>query len=353
MMKNYSFSLSPSAFQKKLLHWFDKHGRKDLPWQKNKTPYRVWISEIMLQQTQVNTVITYYERFMEKFSGVEQLAKSDEDTVLLFWAGLGYYHRARHLHSAAKKIFFEWQNQFPETLEDLQTLPGIGRSTAAAILSLAFETPATILDGNVKRVLSRLHAVQEWPQEKILWALAEKYSAEHRPADYTQAMMDLGATICTRGKPRCGECPFEKNCLAHLQGIEKDLPLKKPRKKLPIRAKTFFIFRYQEQILLEKRPTRGIWSGLFSFPEENTQLSSNEIKKVCRERFQQKTFTIQCQESFRHTFTHFHLDILPVVIDIKAPLVKEGYFWYKLQQSNHIGVPAPVKLLLNQLEVPV
>ncbi len=349
-MKQHSFSLSATTFQKKLLKWFDTHGRKDLPWQKNKNPYRVWISEVMLQQTQVTTVIPYYERFMEKFPDVEKLAKADENVVLHFWAGLGYYHRARHLHSASKKIFFTLDNQFPDNLESLQTLPGVGRSTAAAILSLAFEKPATILDGNVKRVLSRLHAIDEWPLDKTLWEIAEKYSAKKRPADYTQAMMDLGATICIRGKPRCERCPFVKNCLAHLQGIEKDLPLKKPTKKLPVKTVTFFIFRYQNHIFLEKRPASGIWSGLFSFPEESNLLTTSEIKKICRKRFLCNPAKIQCWDSFRHTFTHFHLDILPAIIDLKESLEKEAQFWYKLEQNLNIGVPAPVKKLITQLE---
>lgn len=350
-MKPYSFSLSATAFQKKLLRWFDIHGRKDLPWQQNKNPYRVWISEVMLQQTQVTTVIPYYERFMEKFPDVEKLAKADEDEVLHFWAGLGYYHRARHLHSASKKIFFELHNQFPDTHDSLQTLPGVGRSTAAAILSLAYEKPATILDGNVKRVLSRLHAIQDWNLDKTLWEIAEKYSAKNRTADYTQAMMDLGATICIRGKPRCEQCPFKKDCVAHRMGIEKNLPLKKPSKKIPVRTATFFMFRCEDQIMLEKRPPEGIWSGLFSFPEEKGLLKPATVKKICHDRFQQYALKIKCFDSFRHTFTHFHLDILPILIDIKEPLEKTGYFWYKLQQNIPIGVPAPVKKLLLQLEI--
>ena len=243
--------LSPKKFQTQILSWFDQHGRKTLPWQLNKTPYRVWVSEIMLQQTQVSTVIPYFQRFMERFPDVASLAAATEDEVLHLWTGLGYYSRARNLHRTAKIVMEMHQGVFPDELEALEKLAGIGRSTAGAIRPLAFEKKAAILDGNVKRVLTRLHGITEWPGEnKVaaqLWSLAEKYSPEQRIADYTQAMMDIGATLCVRGTPRCGDCPFQKFCVAYQQGIAKDLPKKKPSAKIPVRQATLLVFLKNDQ----------------------------------------------------------------------------------------------------------
>lgn len=350
--------LKPHQFQKIILNWFSQHGRKNLPWQKDKTPYRIWVSEIMLQQTQVNTVIPYFERFMQQFPTLESLAKAEEDTVFHFWAGLGYYHRAKHLHYAAKKIFFELQGKFPNELTELESLPGIGRSTAGAILSIAFGKNMPILDGNVKRVLTRLHGITEWPGEKttgeLLWTIAEKYTPNKNCADYTQAMMDLGATLCTRGKPQCEQCPLQKYCVAHEKGLEKQLPKAKPRKTLPVRMATLLIIRHQQSVLLEKRPTKGVWSGLWSLPEITGTPSMHDIKLACRNQFHLTIKKLQFSEPFRHTFSHYHLDITPalLVVEKKPPKIMEDtqQIWYNLRESPLVGIPQPVKSILNQLE---
>ncbi|HSW70342.1 MAG TPA: A/G-specific adenine glycosylase, partial [Gammaproteobacteria bacterium] len=270
--------IQPHLFQSQLLQWFDQYGRHDLPWQQDKTPYRVWVSEIMLQQTQVTTVIPYYQRFMERFPDIKTLANADEDTVMHYWSGLGYYRRARYLHAAAKKIMSDFHGKFPDNLADLITLPGIGRSTAGAILSIAFQKQAAILDGNVKRVLTRLHGITDSIDEKTLWPLAEKYTPIHRTDHYAQAMMDLGATLCVRGKPRCEVCPFNKKCVAHTKDIAASLPIKKPRKSLPVHEATFLILRHKDLVLLEKRAPIGVWAGLWSLPQFEGHVTSKTLK---------------------------------------------------------------------------
>lgn len=356
MKKNAT--LNSKSFPRLLLRWFDLHGRKDLPWQKNKTPYRVWVSEIMLQQTQVSTVIAYFERFMTAFPDVHALANAREDDVLHLWTGLGYYQRARHLHKTAKLLIRQYHGDFPSEVCDLETLPGIGRSTAGAIRSIAFEKKAPILDGNVKRVLTRLHGITEWPGEKHvtekLWKLAEDYSPSKRAADFSQAIMDLGATLCVRGQPRCDECPFEKYCIARKKGIEKQLPQAKPRKSLPTRKTIFLILRNGTgSVLLEKRPARGVWAGLWSFPEIETDTSVNEIKNTCRKRYKLSIDNITYGEPFRHTFSHYHLDIQPVFLKVAQAanrvMENDQIIWYTTRQSQRVGLPAPVKLLLSEI----
>jgi A/G-specific adenine glycosylase len=349
--------MKSAEFQKKILTWFDKDGRKTLPWQINKTPYRVWISEVMLQQTQVNTVIPYFERFMQRFPTIESLARAKEDEILHLWTGLGYYSRARNLHRSAKKIVEQCNGIFPETLEELQMLPGVGRSTAGAILSLAFQQPATILDGNVKRVLTRFSGITEWPGEKSalekLWKTAESLTPKKRVADYTQAMMDLGALVCVRGKPLCEKCPLEKMCLARELGIEKNLPLAKPKKILPVKQATFFILHYQQEIFLQKRPPVGIWGGLWSLPEFSGFMSEDDISVFCWQQFKLKSQQIKMGQFFRHTFSHYHLDILPIFIQVKNKPSKimdsDQQIWYNLKHSQIIGLPAPIKKILKDL----
>ncbi len=351
-------TVAPLEFQQLLLNWFDHFGRRGLPWQQNKTPYRVWISEIMLQQTQVSTVITYFNRFIEHFPTVEKLAAANEDTVLHLWTGLGYYNRARNLHKAAKIITQHSHGKFPDQLNELEKLPGIGRSTAGAILSIAFNQSAAILDGNVKRVLTRLHGITEWPGskkiEEQLWLLATQYTPVQRTADYTQAIMDLGATLCMRGKPRCTECPFQYFCSAHAQGIEKTLPMTKPRKTLPVRQLTLLILRKEPHlILLEKRAPIGVWASLWSLPEIDGTPSASTIRKLCKQRFQFNVEQLLFGKSFRHTFSHFHLDIVPALLSVKtgSKIMEDAQqIWYNLQRAQAIGLPAPVKLLLNNLE---
>ena len=342
-----------------ILKWYDQHGRKTLPWQQDKTAYRVWVSEIMLQQTQVQTVIPYYQRFMERFPNLMTLALASDNEVLHLWTGLGYYTRARNLHRAAKMLLESYNSIFPDDVEELQLLPGIGRSTAGAIVALAYEKKATILDGNVRRVLARLHAIQTWPGEKettaSLWTIAENLTPNKRIADYTQAMMDIGATLCTRGTPKCGSCPLQPHCSAFQLGIAKQLPVSKPKKIIPIRQATLLmIMKNPHTILLEKRPPTGIWGGLWSLPEISGTPTYEEVKQECNQRFHYVVKDIQPGKIFRHTFSHFHLDIAPALISVRVTTRKlmeaESQIWYNLQEPSAIGLPAPVKKLLLELE---
>ena len=345
----------PHTFSSRVLEWFDHHGRKDLPWQKNPNPYRVWLSEIMLQQTQVKTVIPYFERFTAAFPDVANLASAHEDQVLHLWTGLGYYARARNLHSAARQVFFDLDGQFPDTLEGLTALPGVGRSTAGAILSIAFGQRASILDGNVKRVLARYHRVEGWPGKtavhKRLWEIAEQYTPDERCADYTQAMMDLGATLCTRSSPACERCPLASDCEARAAGDQLDYPGKKPRKTLPVRSTHFLIARDSEgAIWLEKRPASGIWGGLWCFPEiENAEAAGDH----CLDLWGTEPRRVSTWPDFRHTFSHYHLDITPVVVELDtAPAqVMEGSvrLWYNLREAPRVGLAAPVAGLLEKI----
>jgi A/G-specific adenine glycosylase len=350
-------STTPQQFQALLLNWFDCHGRKHLPWQQNKTPYRVWISEIMLQQTQVNTVIPYFERFMRQFPDLTSLAAAHEDEVLHLWAGLGYYSRARNLHRAAKTIMETCRGNFPNTLSALLQLPGIGPSTAGAILAIAFNQKAPILDGNVKRVLARFHGMTEPVNEKRtenkLWEWALHYTPDKRIADYTQAMMDLGATLCTRGKPACTSCPLVQHCVAHEQDIALQLPKKKASRELPIRAATFLIVKCGQQILLYKRPPTGIWGSLWSLPEIAGAPEKGAIRAFCKRQFQVLDTHYQKLPPFRHTFSHYHLDIFPVVIEIKKSPVRimedAQQIWYNPHKPDSIGLPKPVQLIMRAL----
>lgn len=350
-------TLSPALFQKTLLAWFDRHGRKTLPWQINKTPYRVWISEMMLQQTQVSTVIPYFERFMQRFPDLITLANADDNDVLHLWAGLGYYSRARNIHRAAKMILNEYQGKFPDTSQSLQTLPGIGQSTAGAILSIAYQQPAPILDGNVKRVLSRLHGISDPINDKAtetrLWELANRYTPKKRVADYTQAVMDLGATFCTRNKPACERCPFMKPCVAYQQDRVALIPAKKTARKIPTRKATFLILKKGNQILLLKRPPVGIWGSLFSLPEIPGEPELAAIRDFCQQQFRFSVIAFQALKPFRHTFSHYRLQIFPVLIECKkAPLKAmedSEQIWYNLLDPESVGLPKPVQTILRGL----
>ncbi len=350
-MSKKSYSLS-----KNLLTWYDKQGRKNLPWREKITPYRVWISEIMLQQTQVKTVIPYFERFIARFPTVGDLAKASEDEVLHLWTGLGYYARARNLHRAAKKIHTENKGVFPNTLETLQSLSGVGRSTAGAILAIAFNQQATILDGNVKRVLTRFHAIEGVPSQShinaLLWDVAEKHTPKKRTADYTQAIMDLGATLCLRTKPLCDACPIASDCEAFLQGRVSEFPTPKPRKSIPMRSVNVLIFHdtKNNQVLLEKRPPVGIWGGLWSFPECS---SDAEILRWCEKTLNLKIVTMKALPVFKNVFTHFQLNITPIYISKYAykMAVSESteQMWYRLDEPCELGFSAPVKRLIQNL----
>lgn len=350
--------IKPKNHQKQVLTWFDRHGRKTLPWQQDKTPYRVWVSEIMLQQTQVSTVIPYFERFMQRFPDLASLAAAEQDDVLHFWTGLGYYTRARNLHRSAKIIMNEHHGVFPQEIEALQTLPGIGQSTAGAIRAIAFQQHAPILDGNVKRVLTRLLGITTWPGEKKvhaqLWDVATQLTPHQRVADYTQAMMDIGATLCTRSKPQCETCPLKKNCIAFEKNIAASLPRKKPKKKIPVRDVTLVVLKNNDTVLLEKRANSGVWGGLWSLPEITGHALQRDVKTFCTTQFNMSVAQIQFGEIFRHTFSHFHLDILPVFVHIKKNVRKrleaDKQIWYNVSHPDAVGLPAPVKRLLDSGE---
>jgi A/G-specific adenine glycosylase len=348
--------MSDDTFSSALLAWYDQYGRKHLPWQQARTPYRVWVSEIMLQQTQVNTVLPYYERFMRRFPTVSELALADEDTVLHHWTGLGYYARARNLHKTAQLVHGQHGGNFPQTVEELSALPGIGRSTAGAILALGSGKHAVILDGNVKRVLCRVHCVEGWPEQpkvqQKLWQLAERLTPFARCAEYTQAIMDLGASLCARSKPACALCPVNTLCAAHLGNRTAEFPQRKPAKTLPVKSTFMLIFHHQEaqQVLLEKRPPQGIWGGLWSFPETD-DISSFDT--VLNGALFAAPETAQRWSALRHTFSHYHLDITPVVIPLDrrhiSIMENERWHWYDLRQPAELGLAAPVKKLLAKL----
>jgi len=344
------------TFSDQLLNWFDKHGRKDLPWQQNVTPYRVWLSEIMLQQTQVKTVIPYFERFTQRYPDINSLAVAPTDDVLALWTGLGYYARARNLHKAAQTIKTKHNGQMPKKIEQLIALPGIGRSTAGAIMALAHNQRAPILDGNVKRVLARYYQVEGWPGKKPvenkLWTLAEQLLPEHRIAHYIQAQMDLGATLCTRTKPSCEQCPLKDNCQAFLHDFPQNYPHSKPKKIIPIKETYWLVMQSQSgKVLLERRPPSGIWGGLWSFPEVE---SPTEISDICTEKFNLNIATVTIKPSFKHVFSHFKLSIHPHLIEgtITPMQINENNNgqWYKISEALLLGLPAPVKYFLHSLQ---
>ncbi len=347
-MKNKKFSQA-------ILKWYSKHGRKNLPWQNNRTAYRVWLSEIMLQQTQVITVVPYFEKFIKQFPGVIDLANAAEDEVLHLWSGLGYYARARNLHKTAKIIRHDYAGNFPDNFEQMNALPGIGRSTVGAILAQARGQRHAILDGNVKRVLARFHEVEGWTgQAKVqqtLWQFAEQHTPNDHLADYTQAIMDLGATLCTRAKPGCDSCPLAGDCLALKTNRVTELPTPKPRKKLPVKqARLLMMLNDNNQVLLEKRPPTGIWGGLWSLPEIELD---KDIKDHCLQQWQFKVTHIEDTESFRHTFSHYHFDITPCLVKVNNPeqcvMEAERIVWYNTSQTDRRGLAAPIKTILNRL----
>ncbi|MET0070546.1 MAG: A/G-specific adenine glycosylase [Candidatus Thiodiazotropha sp.] len=342
-------------FARRVLAWFDDHGRKDLPWQHPRDPYRIWVSEIMLQQTQVNTVIGYFQRFMEAFPDVAALAAAERDRVLHHWSGLGYYARARNLHRAAREIMAQHQGRVPADIETLQTLPGIGRSTAGAIRSLAFGEYAPILDGNVKRVLARHFAIPGWPGrsavQKQLWQLSGELTPRRRTADYNQAIMDLGATRCTRGRPNCGACPLQATCRALAEGNPSRYPAPKPKKALPVRDTRMVILSDSSgDILLEQRPPSGVWGGLWSLPESP---SGQRLENWCRDVLGYEVVEQTRLPPRRHSFSHFHLDITPVLVALKNPaqgLMDGGArVWYNLSQPDDRGLAAPVSRILSEI----
>ncbi len=341
-----------SEFSDRVLQWFGEHGRKDLPWQQNASPYGIWVSEIMLQQTQVQTVIPYYERFMRRFPDVVSVASADIDDVLQFWSGLGYYARARNLHRAARIIREQFAGAFPRTFDDVVGLPGIGQSTAGAILSLAYDERHVILDGNVKRVLARHQAIEGWPGKsevtKKLWSVAEENTPVQRSADYTQAIMDLGATLCTRSKPACGTCPVGDDCKARLSDAIEWFPGRKPKKAKPLKQTTMIMAINDNAVYLERRPAAGIWGGLWSLPEVD------DVDDWCWRVLHASPGDAEARDTVRHSFSHFDLDIRPVVVRVDAVSRKVAdspdATWHSLGDKPPGGIAAPVQKLINTLK---
>ncbi|MBE2893950.1 A/G-specific adenine glycosylase [Spirabiliibacterium falconis] len=351
-------SSASAPFASAVLAWYDRYGRKHLPWQQNKTAYKVWLSEVMLQQTQVATVIPYFERFIATFPTITALADAPLDEVLYLWTGLGYYARARNLHKAAQRIRDEHGGEFPTTFEQVLALPGIGRSTAGAILSSCWQAPYPILDGNVKRVLARVFAISGWAGEKAvgdkLWALSAQVTPNTHVADFNQAMMDIGAMVCTRSKPKCGLCPVNRLCKAYDEDNWQAYPGKKPKKVLPEKQCYFVLLLKQDTVLLQQRPAQGLWGGLYCFPQFDERVTALS--------FLQHYAASQIQElpCFRHTFSHFHLDIQPLIgrmrdgaqekcADDVLSVSSEQNYWYNLQLPAKIGLAAPMKNLLEMI----
>jgi A/G-specific adenine glycosylase len=337
----------------RLLAWFDAHGRHDLPWQRHRTPYSVWVSEIMLQQTQVGTVIPFYERFMQRFPTIAALAAAPLDDVLASWAGLGYYARARNLWRSARIVAAEHGGELPAAFDALHALPGIGRSTAGAILAQAHGRRWPILDGNVKRVLARYHAVAGWPGAPAvsdeLWRHAETHTPHERVAEYTQAIMDLGATLCTRARPACTVCPLATECAAASRGTQALHPAPRPKRARAQRHVAVLVVRAPDgRVLLERRPTRGIWGGLYSLPELPVDDSPREW---CARMLGAAVAAERALDTIEHAFTHFDLDLAPRLLDLAASpsavMDRDDWHWCRPGAKLDVGVPAPVAILLS------
>jgi A/G-specific adenine glycosylase len=339
------------VFSVRLLSWFDQHGRHDLPWQHPRSPYFVWLSEVMLQQTQVATVKAYFTRFVTRFPTLPDLAAASLDDVLSLWAGLGYYSRARNLHACAKRCVLRHAGTLPMDREQLQALPGIGRSTAAAILAQAFEQKAAILDGNVKRILARVTATLEWPGlapvERALWHEAERRLPDARFADYTQALMDLGATVCAARAPKCPQCPVSDGCLALSQALTSSIPAKRQKKARPTRFTNWLLVRdAQDRVLLMRRPELGIWGGLYCLPE------ASDVADFFNQALPLENLVLHApMPDIRHVFTHFSLIATPVRAYARAAvgLSEPGSIWVNLLTMQQIGLPSPVRRLLEQI----
>ncbi len=354
---------SQSAFARSVLKWFEISGRKNLPWQNPRTPYRVWISEVMLQQTQVATVINYFDKFIATFPTIKKLAAADQDGVLHLWSGLGYYSRGRNLHFTAQRLVEKHHSKLPDNFEALIELPGIGRSTAGAILSLGHNKFGVILDANVRRVLCRYFGVVGWPGDtsiaKTLWQLATDHTPHEHTAFYNQAMMDLGALICTAKNPQCKQCPLQKNCIAFQQQKISQFPQKRVANTKPVRQSIWLVLQTEDDyVLLNQKPSKGLWGGLWCFPEFSNEKELNLFLNPIKNKIFQKKY----MPSFRHTFSHFHLDVTPVFVNARSEIhqsVKENILnseasildqWINYSSNPNIGLAAPVKKILNSLK---
>jgi A/G-specific adenine glycosylase len=328
-----------SAFARKLVQWQRRAGRHGLPWQGTRDPYRVWLSEIMLQQTQVAAVVPYYERFLARFPDVEALARAPEDAVLRLWSGLGYYARARNLHKAARTV--ATMGRFPDTVEGLEALPGVGRSTAGAVAAFAFGRRAAILDGNVKRVLARRFGGPD-----NLWALAESLLPTTDIETYTQALMDLGATVCTRARPDCAGCPVAADCIARREGRIAELPAPRPRRAIPLRRATWLVLVHGGKVLLAQRPSTGLWGGLWTFPERERGALAAQVL----ERFGCEVAATRRLAPLEHGFTHFRLAIQPVWIEVRSRGGnRKSQRWLAPAAACRAAIPVPVRAILERL----
>ena len=341
------------SFAGALLAWFDLHGRKDLPWQHPRTPYRVWLSEVMLQQTQVRTVLAYFERFVAALPSIAELAQAPLDRVLALWSGLGYYSRARNLHRAAQICMESHAGDLPREFDALAALPGIGRSTAAAILAQAFGARHAILDGNVRRVVARWHGVRGWTGssavQRELWRYAEMHTPAERVADYTQAIMDLGATVCVYPRPRCEQCPVASGCVALREGSTAELPERKPLREKPTRHTTMLIVRDESgRVLLERRPPTGIWARLWSVPEAAGESLAEDLLS---DRYAVRSRSPRALDSFVHTFSHYHLRVQPLLFSGSAMdrVGDDERVWVTRDELAQFGLPAPVRRLLQSV----
>lgn len=337
------------AFARRLLAWFDQHGRHDLPWQRPRSAYRVWVSEVMLQQTQVATVIPYFERFVATLPDLPTLAAAPTERVLALWSGLGYYRRAHNLQAAARACVAQHAGKLPEDIDALVALPGIGRSTAAAILALAHGRRHAILDGNVKRVLCRCHGIRGWPGERSvearLWQQAQAHTPRQRVADYTQAIMDLGATVCTRTKPDCAACPLARNCVAYRERLTGELPQPRPARALPERRVAWLVLRDEHgRVLLQHRPPTGVWPGLWSLPEAVNRTAARAMAPQLANLGAARRIA---PREVQHAFTHFRLRATVLEWQrVTAPgeiADAAASRWCSCADIETLGIPAPVR----------
>lgn len=341
------------AFADRIAEWQRREGRTSLPWQVDRDPYRIWVSEVMLQQTQVSTVIPYYERFLRRFPDVAALAEASVDDVLRHWSGLGYYARGRNLHRAAGEVMTRFGGHFPGSVDELASLPGIGRSTAAAIAVFAYGTRAAILDGNVKRVLARAFGVEGWPgaprvQER-LWRLAEDLLPHDAVEAYTQGLMDLGSLVCVRGTPACLRCPVHDDCVARLTNATDRYPAARPKAVLPHRSAQFLILERDGQLLLERRPSKGVWGGLWCLPQVDTDA---DPARTATERYGLDVVGVEALHPVEHSFTHYRLTLVPwrLTVRVRADsMTSASMAWIDVTRAPEEGIPAPIRTLLLRL----
>jgi A/G-specific adenine glycosylase len=352
------------TFSATLIAWQQQHGRHTLPWQNTRDAYRIWLSEIMLQQTQVAAVLGYYARFLERFPTVQALAEAPVEDVMAQWSGLGYYIRARNLHKCAQRVVAEYGGAFPADPVLLAELPGIGRSTAAAIAAFSAGTRAAIMDGNVKRVFARVFGIDTYPGERrteqAMWHRAEALLPAQGVESYTQGLMDMGATLCTRSSPDCARCPMQPRCVAHATSRTRELPVRKPKKATPEKHAVMLLVVHGGQVLLEQRPGAGIWGGLLSLPElaGHVAVDDDDVPQVDDDAVDGALLPFGVAASrerlntVTHVFTHYRLQIVPLLVTLeqRAPLVADGrYVWLDTARIGTAALPAPVKKLLLEL----